>query len=88
MEILIAIVIIILIVVIPSIKIVPQAKSYVLERLGSYSQTWGNGLHFKIPFIEKIEKMNLTSKDNLIVLGDMGLFYRYDKKRKKKCNNR
>ena len=48
MEILLAIIIIILVVVIPSIKIVPQAKSYVIERLGSYYQTWGNGLHFKI----------------------------------------
>ena len=46
--------IILLVVVIPSIKIVPQAKSYVIERLGSYYQTWGNGLHFKIPFIDRI----------------------------------
>ena len=54
MEFLIAIIIILLVVVIPSIKIVPQAKSYVIERLGSYYQTWGNGLHFKIPFIDRI----------------------------------
>ena len=54
MEVLIAILIILLVVVIPSIKIVPQAKSYVIERLGSYHQTWGNGLHFKIPFIDRI----------------------------------
>ena len=54
MEVIIAIIIILLVVVIPSIKIVPQAKSYVIERLGSYYQTWGNGLHFKIPFIDRI----------------------------------
>ncbi len=54
MEFLIAIISILLVVVIPSIKIVPQAKSYVIERLGSYYQTWGNGLHFKIPFIDRI----------------------------------
>ena len=52
MNMLLAIIIIVLVVVIPSIKIVPQAKSYVIERLGSYYQTWGNGLHFKVPFIK------------------------------------
>ena len=59
MDILAAIIIIILVVVIPSIKIVPQAKSYVIERLGSYYKTWGNGLHFKVPFIDRIA--NVTS---------------------------
>ena len=54
MDVLIAIIIIVLIVVIPSIKIVPQAKSYVIERLGSYHKTWENGLHFKVPFIDRI----------------------------------
>ncbi len=53
-EILIAILIIVLIIVVPNIKIVPQAKSYVVERLGSYYTTWQNGLHFKIPFIDTI----------------------------------
>ena len=56
MNMLLAIIIIVLVVVIPSIKIVPQAKSYVIERLGSYYQTWGNGVHFKIPFIDRIAK--------------------------------
>ena len=36
------------------IKIVPQARSYVIERLGSYHETWGNGLHFLWPFIDRI----------------------------------
>ena len=40
--------------IIPNIKVVPQAKSYVIERLGSYLTTWNNGLHFKIPFIDRI----------------------------------
>ena len=53
-EILLAILIIILIIVIPNVKIVPQAKSYVIERLGSYYTTWQNGLHFKIPFIDRV----------------------------------
>ena len=54
MKFLIAIIIIVLVVVLPSIKIVPQAKSYVIERLGSYLTTWHNGLHFKVPFIDRV----------------------------------
>lgn len=42
--------------IIPNICIVPQAHSFVIERLGAYSATWGVGLHFKIPFIEKVAK--------------------------------
>ncbi len=50
-EILIAILVIVAIVILLSIKIVPQAQSYVIERLGSYYATWQNGLHFKVQFI-------------------------------------
>lgn len=53
-EILIAILIIVAIVILLSIKIVPQAQSYVIERLGSYYATWQNGLHFKVPFIDRV----------------------------------
>ena len=53
-EILIAILVIVAIVILLSIKIVPQAQSYVIERLGSYYATWQNGLHFKVPFIDRI----------------------------------
>ena len=42
--------------VIANIKIVPQSKAYVVERLGTYSATWQTGLHIKIPFIERIAK--------------------------------
>ena len=54
MDILVIVLILIVALVIPNIKIVPQAKAYVIERLGSYSQTWGNGLHVKIPFIDRV----------------------------------
>ena len=64
MNMLLAIIIIVLVVVIPSIKIVPQAKSYVIERLGSYYQTWGNGVHFKIPFIDRIA--NITTMKEIV----------------------
>ena len=44
-------------VVIANIKIVPQSKAYVVERLGAYKETWQTGLHIKIPFIEKVSKI-------------------------------
>ena len=54
MNILIILLIIVIIFIVPCVKIVPQAKSYVIERLGSYYQTWSNGLHFLIPFIDRV----------------------------------
>ncbi len=54
MEFLIVILVIVILIVLPNIKVVPQAKSYVIERLGSYYVTWKNGLHFKIPFIDRV----------------------------------
>ena len=56
--------IIILIIIILSIKIVPQAQRYVIERLGSYYTTWTNGLHFKIPFIDRIA--NITTAKEIV----------------------
>ena len=47
----------ILIILVANIKIVPQAKAYVVERLGAYYTTWDTGLHVKIPFIDKIAKI-------------------------------
>ena len=49
-------VLIVLIVVITNIKIVPQASVYVVERLGAYYATWETGLHFKMPFFDRIAK--------------------------------
>ena len=54
MELLIAILVIVVIFIIPNIKVVPQARSYVIERLGSFLTTWNNGLHFKIPFVDRV----------------------------------
>ena len=42
--------------VLTNIRIVPQSKAFVLERLGAYYQTWDTGLHVKIPFIDRIAK--------------------------------
>ena len=54
MSALIIILILVVVFVIPCINVVPQAKSYVVERLGSYHSTLSNGLHFIIPFIDRI----------------------------------
>lgn len=54
MELLIAVLLVVVLFIIPNIKVVPQAKSYVIERLGSYLTTWNNGLHFKIPFVDRV----------------------------------
>ena len=50
------IIVLILVVLARNIVIVPHASEYVVERWGSYSTTWENGLHFKIPFIERVAK--------------------------------
>lgn len=43
--------------IVANIKIVPQSKAYVVERLGTFHATWETGLHVKIPFIEKVAKI-------------------------------
>lgn len=62
MEALLIIFILVVLLVIPSIKVVPQSKAYVIERIGSYYTTWHNGLHFKIPFVDRISG-NITMKE-------------------------
>ena len=49
-------VLVLLLVVIANIKIVPQAKAYVIERLGAYRTTWDTGLHVLIPVFERVAK--------------------------------
>ena len=52
----IVLVVIIAIIAVSCIHIVPQAKAYVIERLGGYQTTWDVGLHFKVPFIDRIAR--------------------------------
>ena len=86
--ILIAIGVIILITIIANIKIVPQAKAYVIERFGAYHTTWDTGIQFKVPFVEKIaKKVNkmeqvadfppqpVITKDNVRMQIDTVVFY-------------
>ena len=51
-----------LILVVSCIKIVPQAHALVIERLGGYQGTWGVGLHFKVPFIDRVAKRVLLKE--------------------------
>ena len=53
-----------IIILIACIKIVPQASAMVIERLGSYKETWTTGIHFRIPFIDRISKV-LTLKEQV-----------------------
>ena len=77
-----------LVIVIANIKIVPQSKAYVVERLGAYKETWQTGLHIKIPFIEKVAKIvslkekvadfppqPVITRDNVTMQIDTVVFY-------------
>lgn len=56
--------IVLILIIIMNIKIVPQSKTFVIERLGSYKSTWQTGIHFKLPFIEKIAN-NVSLKEKV-----------------------
>ena len=59
---LIILVILVLVIIVSCIKIVPQANAVVVERLGGYLATWGVGLHFEAPFIDRIAKRVLLKE--------------------------
>ncbi len=61
----VGIIIFLIILVVANIKIVPQSKAYVIERLGVYSATWQTGMHFKIPIFEKIQKV-VSMKEQVV----------------------
>jgi regulator of protease activity HflC (stomatin/prohibitin superfamily) len=86
---LLIIVAVVLLLIISNIKIVPQAKAYVVERLGTYHATWNTGLHVKIPIIDNIAKrvslkenvvdfppQPVITKDNVTMQIDTVIFYR------------
>ena len=77
-----------LVIVISGIRIVPQAHANVVERLGSYKETWGNGLHFKLPFIDKVaskltlkemvrdfDPQSVITKDNVTMMIDTVVYF-------------
>ena len=82
------IVAIVLFVLSSCIKIVPQAQAFVVERLGGYQGTWGVGLHFKTPFIDRVARkvtlkelvvdfkpQPVITKDNVTMQIDTVVFY-------------
>ena len=56
MEILLVVIVLAIVVTSTCVKIVPQAHSYVIERLGVYKETWSVGIHFKVPFLDRISR--------------------------------
>ena len=71
-----------------NIRVVPQSKAYVIERLGTYFTTWQTGLHLKVPFIDRIAKIvslkeqvvdfkpqPVITKDNVTMQIDTVVFY-------------
>ncbi|NLM18842.1 MAG: SPFH/Band 7/PHB domain protein [Clostridiaceae bacterium] len=79
---------IVLILVIRNVVVVPQAHVYVIERLGAYKQAWQTGLHFKVPFIDRVARrislkeivadfqpQFVITKDNVTMQIDTVLFY-------------
>ena len=50
-------ILVILFILVKNIRIVQQAKAYVIEFLGAYKTTWNVGLHIKIPFVERVAKI-------------------------------
>ncbi len=82
------ILIVLFIVIVSNIHIVPQARGYVIERLGAYHTTWKTGMHFSVPFLDRVaKKINLMeqvadfqpqaviTKDNVRMQIDTVVFY-------------
>ncbi|MBP3441468.1 MAG: SPFH/Band 7/PHB domain protein [Clostridia bacterium] len=57
--------IVVMVLIIANVKIVPQSRAYVVERLGAYNTTWQTGLHVKIPFFERIAR-NVSLKEQVV----------------------
>ena len=84
----IVITVIVLVILASCIKIVPQAQAVVLERLGAYKETWNVGIHFKVPFIDKMARrvvlkeqvadfppQPVITKDNVTMRIDTVIFF-------------
>ena len=77
-----------IVLILANIKIVPQATTFIIERLGTYRTTWDTGLHLKVPFIDRVAKkislkekvadfapQAVITKDNVTMQIDTVLFY-------------
>ena len=63
-----AVAVLLLLLIVCNIRIVPQSKAWVMERIGVYSRTWHTGLHIKLPFIEKPAK-KVDLREQILVCG-------------------
>ncbi|MGI5173516.1 paraslipin [Treponema sp. OMZ 840] len=83
-----AVILLIVIVIIPNIRIVPQSKAFIVERLGAYIATWQVGIHVKIPFIDRIanrvslkervldfKPQPVITKDNVTMMIDTVIYF-------------
>lgn len=61
----ILLVVFVFLVLVANIKVVPQAHAFVVERLGAYRATWDTGLHFKVPFVDRISR-KVSLKEQVI----------------------
>ncbi len=84
----IALVVIILILVVVNIRIVPQSKAFVIERLGAYLTTWSVGLHVKLPLLDRVanrvslkervmdfEPQPVITRDNVTMMIDTVVYF-------------
>ena len=90
MELILIVILILILLILPScFRIVPQATQYVIEFLGKYQTTWDAGLHFKIPFFQRISRkvtlkeqvldsapQPVITKDNVTMRIDTVVYYR------------
>lgn len=89
MTLLFVLIVLLVVFTVTCVKVVPQAEAAIVERLGSYLATWGNGLHVKIPFIDHVRPrvslkeqvadfppQPVITKDNVTISIDTVVFYK------------
>ena len=57
MGLIVILIVLIILILAANIRVVQQSKAYVIERLGAFHSVWGVGIHFKLPFLEKVAKV-------------------------------
>ena len=86
--IIIAVIVLLVILIVPNVRIVPQAKAFIIERLGGYHSTWLVGLHIKVPFIDRVvnrvslkervidfQPQPVITKDNVTMMIDTVIYF-------------
>ena len=84
----IVLIVVVLLIIASCIKVVPQAHAYILERVGGYQATWSVGIHFKLPFFDRVARrvdlkeqvvdfapQPVITKDNVTMRIDTVVFY-------------